>query len=293
VVYLEGVFLQILLRGVLVGGVYALLSVGLTLIFGVLDIPHFAYGDIMMLAMYTCFWLQFFTNMPLFPLLSIIFPLYLLVGFIIYRVVVSRLMEKPALSKILFMVGLSLFLQGLALFLWSADTRFVKSELEGLYVTIGEGKISLTYIVNFIAAMVFFLGFYIWLQRTFMGKAIRASAQNRELALATGINIQKVFLISFGIATAMSAVGATLFAPTYYVGPFVGIELTLKSFMIIVLGGLGSVEGALIGGLIIGIVEAFSSYFLSSEVKELAALIIFMGILLFRPKGLLGKEVKE
>lgn len=290
---MDGFLIQILLRGVLVGGMYALLSVGLTLIFGVLEIPHFAYGDVMMLAMYTCYWLQVFTGASLFLSIIIVFPLYLALGFILQKFVVNKIMDKPELSKMLFMVGFSLFLQGLALFVWTADTRFVKSELQNIYVDIGGGKISLTYIVNFVVAMLFFAGFYLWLQKTFMGKAIRASAQNKDLALVTGINIHKIFLVSFGIATVMSAVGAVLFAPIYYVGPFVGLELTLKSFMIVVLGGLGSIEGALLGGLIIGVVEALSSYLLSSEVKDLSALIIFLLVLLFKPKGLLGKEVRE
>ncbi|OYT56999.1 MAG: branched-chain amino acid ABC transporter permease [Desulfurococcales archaeon ex4484_217_2] len=290
---MDGFLLQILLRGLLVGGIYALLSVGLTLIFGVLEIPHFAYGDIMMLAMYTCFWLQVFTKTPIFLSIIIIFPLYLALGCVLQKTVVSRIMDKPALSKMLFMMGFSLFLQGLALFFWTADTRFVKSEFENMYIDVGGGKISLTYVINFIVAMIVFLGFYVWLQKTYMGKAIRASAQNKELALVSGINIQKIFLVSFGVATAISAVGAVLFAPIYYIGPFVGIELTIKSFMIVVLGGLGSIEGALLGGLIIGVAESLSSYFLSSEVKELTTFIIFMLVLLFRPKGLLGKEVRE
>jgi branched-chain amino acid transport system permease protein len=286
------ILLQLILRGLLIGGLYALLCVGFSLIFGVMQIPQFAYGDIIMVAMFTSYWFQVLNRASFMSSLLIILPIFFGVGLLFQKIFIEPILDKPELSKMIFFFGLSMTIQGLAQIAWSADTRFMKSGFDKIFIPISSANISLTSLLNFVIALIVFACFYIWLKKTYAGKSIRATAQERDLAMLNGINVKRVYLLSFGIGTAISCLGGVLFSPLYCITPFIGFDLTIKSFIIVALGGLGSIPGALIGGLMIGLAENLSAYYISAESKEVTIFVVFLLILLVRPNGMFGRGNK-
>jgi branched-chain amino acid transport system permease protein len=249
--------MQLIINGLLLGGIYALISIGLTLIFGVVEIINFAHGEFLMLSMYASYWL-----------------------FQLYGV-------APPLNQIFATVGVSLVLQNAALFFWKADYRTVRTAYSTL--SLGGLMISTPRLVAFIFALAIIAALLTFLKRTYTGKAIRALAQEKRAAMLMGIDIYRMYKIAFGIGIACVGAAGAILIPIYYAFPTVGAMFVLIAFVVVILGGYNSLVGALIGGLIIGLVEAFSGFFLSPHLKEAVYFVIFILILLFRPTGLLGR----
>jgi branched-chain amino acid transport system permease protein len=282
-------FIQVIIGGLLIGGVYALISLGLTLIFGVVHIVNFAHGEFLMLSMYTSYWL--FRLLGIDPYLSIlvIAPTFFLVGVLVQRGIFQPILEAPEVSRVFASLGLSILLQNLALFFWTADYRTVKTPYSALSLRAGDFMISFPRLVAFLTAAGITVGLYYFLKRTYTGKAIRATGQVPNVALLMGINTKRIFLLAFGIGSACVGIAGALLVPFYYVFPTIGAFFVLTAFVIVVLGGLGSVTGAFLGGLIIGVVEAVSGYFISNAFKEGIYFIIFWFLLIYKPAGLFGQ----
>lgn len=280
--------IQIVINGVLMGGVYALISLGLTLIFGVVRIINFAHGEFLMLSMYSSYWL--FQLLGVDPYLSIVViaPLFFIFGMLVQRMIFQPILNAPEVSQIFAAVGLVIVLQNLALFLWKADYRAVKTLYSAFSLEVGEFMISLPRLVAFLVAVVIMLGLYFFLESTYTGKAIRATSQDQEAALLMGINTRRIFILAFGIGSACVGIAGALMIPFYYVFPTVGAYFVLTAFVIVVLGGLGSMVGAFIGGLIIGVIEGLSGHFIGTAFKEAVYFIIFWFLLIYKPTGLFG-----
>ena len=283
------IIIQLIINGLLLGGMYALISIGLTLIFGVLEIINFAHGEFLMLSMFASFWLFQLYGIDPYLSLLIILPLFFLIGLAIQRAIIQPILNAPPLNQIFMTVGLSMVLQNLALFVWRADYRTVKTAYSALTLKTSGLMISFPRLVAFILAMGVIGALLIFLKKTYTGKAIRALAQDRRAAMLVGINVYRTYQIAFGIGIACVGAAGAILMPVYFVFPSVGALFVLIAFVVVVLGGYNSLTGALIGGLIIGVVDAFSGFFISPHLREAISFVIFILILLFRPRGLLGR----
>jgi branched-chain amino acid transport system permease protein len=280
---------QTIISGILTGGLYALVAIGLTMIFGVLKIINFAHGEFLMLGMYLSFFLT--TGLKLDPYFSVLFaiPIFFLIGIVIQKGLIDRVVRSSHDIQILLTLGLSLFLQNLALFIWGPHLKSMQSMYLLKVFRIGTLNINSTRLIAFVFALAMTGVLYIFLKRSDIGKAIRACSEERRGAQVVGINIQKMYLLAFGIGSACAGVAGTLLMPFYYVDPHVGMGFVLVTFVVVILGGMGSFIGALIGGFIIGIAEAFGAIILPAALKQVVTFVIFVLILFFKPTGLFGK----
>ena len=283
-------FLQALISGILVGGVYALIGIGLTIIFGVMRIINFAHGDIMMIGMYLTF--NLFTLFGVDPFASILvcIPLMFLFGAALQKLFVNRVLDALPQNQILLTIGLGLIMSNTIMLIYTSDYKILTTSYSSGSFKVMGISISQPLAISFIitAAITGFL--YWFLMRTDMGQAIRATAQDRKAAQLMGINVRRMSIISFGLGAALAGTAGALISPTYYIFPQIGSTFTLKAFVITVLGGMGSVIGATLGGILIGIAESLGAVYISSGWKEVLVYVIFLLVLLFKPAGLLGKS---
>lgn len=279
---------QSVVDGILMGGIYGLVAIGLTLIFGVMKIINFAQGALLMLGMYVTYWS--FTLLGINPYLSL--PLsaivLFLLGAFIQKTVLNRMLDAPEHNQLLVTLGISLIIENLALILWSPDFRSIK--MEGFKETISIGSIGVNTpkLIAFMFAIILSFALFMFLKHTMLGKAIRATSINRSGAALSGINTNRINYIAFGLGAALAGIAGTLITPFFYTSPTVGATFILKGFVVVVLGGLGNFIGALVGGLIIGISEALGGAFLPGSLKELMTYLIFILVLMLRPNGLFG-----
>jgi branched-chain amino acid transport system permease protein len=276
---------QVIISGLLAGALYAMVALGLGLIFGVMRVLNVAHGPILMLGAYTTFWL--FQQFGLNPYLSLVvsMPLLFVVGMVLHRALVSRVVDAPELSSLLLTFGVSIVLVNLAQLGFTSDLRSVEY-LTGSFA-LGPFAFSKSRVIACAFAIGITVGAFLFLQKTRLGKAIRAVSQSREVAQVCGINVQRIHMMSFGVASALAAAGGSLIAVMVAIQPDMGGIYTFKSFLVIVLGGAGNYPGALLGGLLLGLVEQLSSLFLTTQINEAVAYVLLVLVLLVRPTGLL------
>lgn len=276
------------LNGVLLGGVYALIALGLTLIYGVLHIINFAHGSLLMLALYGVFFLVAATGINPYLALPILTLGFFALGYLLQRSVIAKASHGRDENVLLVTLGVSIIIENLALFFWKADTRSLDSPLSFETVDLGFTFVPLTSVIAFVGAVLVALGLWLLIGFTDLGKAIRAVAKERQGAKLVGIDVDHMFAMSFGIGAAVLGAAACLMLPMFYVSPSVGHVFVLIAFTVVVLGGMGSFPGALIGGLIIGLTESLGSLYLGESLGQLGVFVIFIAVLLFRPTGLFG-----
>ncbi len=281
--------MQIFIQGLMIGGIYALAAAGLTLIAGVMNIINIAHGELMMLAMYITYFLYTLFNID--PLLSVVItlPLFFAVGCILQSLCIERLLTAPPISIIIFAAGLLFFTQNFAAFWWTQDFKVLRGYTTLTFDFIGL-KFTTTRLAILFAAILVTILLYIFLSKTRIGRAIRATSQNVEAAALMGVNVKMVRVIAFGLGVALAGLAGALLIPIYYLYPAVGTPFSVVALIVVFLGGRGSVFGALLGGFTLGIVEAFTGFYLALELKDIAAFIAFIIILLVRPWGLFGRR---
>jgi branched-chain amino acid transport system permease protein len=284
------IFLQSLISGVLIGGVYALIGIGLTIIFGVMRVINFAHGDIMMIGMYLTY--NFFTLAGVDPFVSIIFtiPLMFLFGAILQKMFINRVLGALPQNQILLTIGLGLIMSNAMMFIYTSDYKILTTSYSSSSFNIGTISISSPLAISFLITAAITLALYWFLMKTDTGQAIRATAQDREAAQLMGINVKRMSILAFGMGAALAGTAGALISPTYYIFPQIGSTFTLKAFVITVLGGMGSIVGATIGGVIIGVAESMGAVYISSGWKDVVVFVLFLLVLLFKPAGLLGKS---
>ena len=282
------ILIPALLNGLTTGAIYALVALGLTLIYGVLHIINFAHGSLLMVAMYGVFFLHALFGIDPYVALPIMVPLFFIVGYVLQRAVIGPASHGKDENILLVTLGLAIILDNGALFLWTSTTRTVDVPYAFSVVDLGVALIAVPRLVAFFGALAMAALLWLILARTDTGKAIRAVAREREGARLVGIQVEHIFAVSFGIGTACLAAAACLLLPTFYVTPQVGYTFVLIAFTTVVLGGMGSFPGALLGGLILGVVEALGGLFFGESLGEIGIYAIFILILLFRPTGLFG-----
>jgi branched-chain amino acid transport system permease protein len=280
---------QVLVNGILLGGIYALVSLGLTLIFGVMRIINFAHGQFLMLAMYATYWLFQLYGVDPYVSILIVVPLMLAIGMGAYRMIIQPIIDASEMTHVFATLGLNLSLQGIALFLWQGDFRGIRTSYSSMVIHLGPLYINLPRLIIFLCAIAAVLALFLFLKKTYTGKAIRASAQKRVAAQLMGVNLSKIYMIAFGIGIAIVGLTGAVLMPIYEVFPSVGSLFALVAFVVVVLGGLGNLGGALVGGIVIGVVESVSGVFIAPALKEGVYFIIFVVILLLRPTGIFGK----
>ncbi len=284
-----GILLQAAVNGLLLGGVYGLVSVGLTLIFGVMRIVNFAHGEFLMLGMYAAYWLGVLFGVHAYLALVPVGVLLFGAGVLIQWLLIRRVLGQADEAEILLTVGLAAFFQGVALFVWGADYRTIPTPLATASVAVGPVYFSVARLIAFFVALLLAGGLFLLLARTDLGKAMRAAAENREVALLLGIDTGRIYLVAFGIGTGLVGIAGGLMTPVLPTFPTVGTLFTLTAFVVVVLGGMGDVGGAMLGGAIIGITEALIATYVALDLAPLATFLIFIAILVVRPQGLFGK----
>jgi len=284
------IFFQSLISGILIGGVYALIGIGLTIIFGVMRVINFAHGDLLMLGMYATFYL--FTLGKIDPFLSIIItiPLMFLFGAFLQKFLINRILNALPQNQILLTIGMGLVMSNAIMLAFTSDYKILTTPYSSSSVTILGISISTPLVISFAITVAITIALYWFLLKTDTGQAIRATAQDREAARLMGINVKRMSIIAFGLGAALAGTAGALISPTYYIFPQVGSIFTLKAFVITVLGGMGSIVGATLGGVLIGIAESVGGAYLGSGWKEVIVFVMFLLVLLFKPSGLFGKS---
>jgi len=283
-------FVQSLISGILVGGVYALIGIGLTIIFGVMRIINFAHGDIMMIGMYLTFNLFTLAGVDPFVSIAVCIPVMFLFGGLLQKLFINRILNALPQNQILLTIGLGLIMSNTMMLIYTSDYKILTTDYSSSSFSLMGISISQPLAISFIITAVITAVLYWFLMKTDMGQAIRATAQDRQAAQLMGINVKRMSIIAFGLGAALAGTAGALISPTYYIFPQIGSTFTLKAFVITVLGGMGSVIGATLGGILIGIAESLGAAYISSGWKEVLVYVIFLLVLLFKPSGLLGKS---
>jgi len=284
--------LHILVVGLLLGGIYGLVSIGLNLIFGVIRIVNFAHGELVMLGMYGAY--LCYATLGLDPYVSvlIVMPAMFVLGLVVHRLILEPLHGESSM-QIFATFGLLIVFQNVVLALTRGEGYSVPSKLAGVTLGIGDIRVTMSRLIIFMALTLVAIALHVFLQRTLTGKSIRAVTQDGQAARLMGINVQRTFTISFGIGAALAGLAGVLLAPIYTLSPSIGGNFILAAFAVVVLGGLGSVAGAYFGGMIVGLVEAFAGFYIDPELKQGIWFLIFLAALIVRPTGLFGQVGAE
>jgi branched-chain amino acid transport system permease protein len=284
------VFLQSLISGILIGGVYALIGIGLTIIFGVMRVINFAHGDIMMIGMYLTYSLFTLAGIDPFASIVITIPLMFMFGAFLQKVFINRMQGALPQNQILLTIGLGLIMSNTMMLAYTSDYKILSTGYSSSSFNIAGISISTPLAISFLITAAITGMLYWFLLKTDTGQAIRATAQDREAAQLMGINVKWMSILAFGMGSALAGTAGALISPTYYIFPQIGSTFTLKAFVITVLGGMGSIVGATIGGVIIGVAESMSAVYISSGWKDVVVFVLFLLVLLFKPAGLMGKS---
>jgi len=282
--------IQSMLSGILIGGVYALIGIGLTLIFGVMRVINFAQGELVMVGMYTTFWL--FVLLGVDPFLSVVLtmPALFVLGALLQRSLINRVLDALPQNQILLTIGIGLVLSNTAMLVFTSDYRILSTSYSSSSVRLFGLPLSTPLLYCFLITAVITAVLYWFLVKTDIGHAIRATAQDREAAQLMGVNVRTMGVLAFGLGAALAGAAGALVSPTYYIYPQVGGAFTLKAFVVVVLGGMGSIIGATLGGVLIGVAESVSGTYIGSGWKDVCVYVIFLLVLLLKPSGLLGKS---
>jgi branched-chain amino acid transport system permease protein len=285
---------QSIMDGLLIGGVYATIAVGLSLAYGVMRIVNFCHGDILMVTMYISFFIFSWTGMN--PYLIVIFTMLIMfvIGCLFQQGIISSLLarekDREPVSVLLFTAALGIFITNMVLVVVGPSPKTANTQFTGKIFEAAGLFISIPKLISFVIAIGVTIALYFFLQKSETGRAIRATSQNREVAALMGINQKNMYTLAFGISLALVGISGALLLPYFSVTTSIGTVFGFKAFVIVVLGGMGSVIGALLGGLMIGVIEKVGTLLVSDTASTIAVFAVFVVILLFRPYGLLGKK---
>jgi len=286
-------FLQSLINGILLGGIYAACAAGFSLAFGVMGIVNLSHGDFVMLGAFVTYWLFVLLGWDPFLTLPITLAILFFLGFFLQKLMLNRLTGVPPIMSYLLTFGLHLVLSGLALRTWTADYRTLNTVYTGLNLIVFGLVLPYSRVATFLFAMVLILGLYFLLYRTEVGRAIRATAQDGEMARLMGVRIFRIYAFTFAVSVAITGLAGSLIAQTFVIYPQMGLPFTITAFCVVVLGGLGYVPGTLFGGLILGIFESLSTTYLTAGLSMALTFFLLLIMLLVRPGGIFGKGILE
>ncbi|MCE1158637.1 MAG: branched-chain amino acid ABC transporter permease [Spirochaetia bacterium] len=280
---------QLIVSGVLAGGLYGIISVGLTLIFGVLNLVNFAHGEFLMISMYISFWMSEIFNLNPYMSLPIVVAAMFVFGIIIQSIFIRPVTEASHEVQIVITLGLSTIMQNSALMAFSGNLRVLRTPFSESMIEIAGIFINTQRLLTFTLAILATIILYLYLTKSYFGKAIRATAQDSRAAKLAGINVPFVYMITYGIGIALVGLAGASIIPLFPVYPTIGWHFANIAFVAVVLGGLGSIPGAMVGGIIIGLIESIAGFYFGSEFQQAAYFIVFIIILIIRPTGLFRK----
>lgn len=278
---------QALVNGVIIGLLYLLMAVGFTLVFGVMRIVNFAHGEFYMLGAFSAYLLVSHWQMPFIAAVGLAFVIALALGWLIEELVLKPF-RNDELNGMIATIGLAMILQAGVLMLYGPDPQFMPAVAEGI-VSLGGVVLPMSrlYVVVFSVAVL--VALYVFLGHSRNGRALRAVVQDMEIATAQGIRARLIYPLGFGIGVGLAAVAGALMAPLFSVSPFIGATPLLKAFVVVILGGLGSIPGAALASLLLGVTESVASTFMNNSIAEILILVLVMLVLVLRPSGLLGR----
>jgi len=281
------------MSGLLLGGVYALIATGLNIIFGVVKITNFAHGELVMIAMYMTWFLWTSWSVNPYVSLFIVTPLMFLSGVVLQKVILEPMQDSSANMKIFVTLGLSVFLQNLMLFLYGGQFRTVTVGWADQTITIG--GITATYgrLLAFAVAVLLVIGIFYIMNRTMVGRVLAAVSEDRDTARMIGIPVRRFYLLAMGLGAAMTGIAGVLIIPFQAAYPMVGAHYTLMAFVVVVIGGLGNMTGALLGGLTLGIIETLTGTFIDPALQQVAVFVVFIIVLIVRPAGIFGGSARN
>ncbi|WP_303852107.1 branched-chain amino acid ABC transporter permease [Seleniivibrio woodruffii] len=286
-------YIESVINGILMGSIYGLTAVGLTLIFGVMKVVNFAHGSILMVGMFAAYWFITLTGLNPYLALVVVVPLLYFFGYYMQKIVIKPIFEaekhvREPITVIIVTTGIWYVLDNLALLVFGAEFRVAQTSVTGKMIDIAEMYFPVAKLIG--AGITFLLGVYLYwfLKHSRMGKAVRATSLDREAATLMGIKQSRIYNIVFGMGCACCGVAACVLVPFYYVYPTVGVPFDIKAFVIVVLGGLGSIPGAILGGIIIGIIETVGAQFMAATWTEMLIYAFFLVVLFVKPSGLFG-----
>ena len=280
--------LQLGLQGILMGGVYGLIAMGLSLIFGVMGVINFAHGPMIVIGMYISYWILILAGIDPYISLLASGALMFVLGYIIQALVVNRILDYPEAIQVVPLVAVGLVLENLALLFWGPDPRSPETAFALDTIWVGPVMMDVSRLIAFVLSLLLTAGVFLFLKLSRLGKSIRAAADNRVGAVLVGINVNRINNASFGLGAATTGAAGALLMPLMPVSPYLGHDFTLTAFVVVILGGLGNLAGAFVGGLILGLAESMASMFLPPTMKQVVSFSILIIIMLFRPQGLMG-----
>lgn len=285
------IIIQVTVWGLYAGCIYILLATGLNLIFGVMKVVNFAHGQLLMIGAYVTFTFFALSGFNPYVLLAASIPILILVGVSIERLCFRPILGTGKLNEIFISIGLIYILENAAAFIWTDEWRVIHSPYETITISIGGMQIPIDYIIIIAMTAGILAGLYIFLKKSSLGRAIRATSQNRKGAMLMGINVEQMDMLSFGIGAGLAGAAGTLWVVSGQVfNPYMGSIPAVKAFAIVIIGGLGSIPGAIIAGLILGVAENFTIFTLGGAWKDAIAFLILIIVLIFKPTGLFGES---
>lgn len=287
-------YLQTLIDALMIGGVYSVIAVGLSLIFGVMRVINWSHGESLMVSMLLALYMNQYTNLDPYVIMLIVGVVMFGYGYVLQSAVISRILAREKarepISCLLFTAGLGMVMSNGVQIIFGSKQVMAQTKYNGKALHLGELVVSLPKLIAFLVAVVAVVALWLFLQKSEYGRAIRATSQNRSVATLMGISEKRIYSVSFAIGTMLVGLAGGMLIPYFSVYPTVGSVFSNKSFIIVVLGGKGSVPGALLGGLIVGLIEKFGALFFSESVAQIIVFLMFIAILLFKPTGLLSKD---
>jgi len=298
-----GVLVPIMVWGLYAGCIYILLAIGLNLIFGVMKVVNFAHGEFLMVGAYITFWVYTISDVNPYLIVPVSMFLMAIIGIAIERLCFRPIMGTGKLNEIFLSLGLIYLFQNLAALLWTPDSRTIRSPYSDILVPIGSIKLPVDYIIIILITVIFLIVFHLFMKKATLGRAMRATSQNREAAALMGINVERMDMLSFAMGSALAAAAGSLWVISgQMVNPYMGSILAIKAFAVVIIGGLGSIPGAIIAGLTLGIAENVVPYLMQSLAavfdiamsfsawKDTIAFVILIIILILKPTGLFGEK---
>ncbi|MFP5240468.1 MAG: branched-chain amino acid ABC transporter permease [Acidobacteriota bacterium] len=287
--------IQAVINGIMMGAMYGLTALGLTLIFGVMKVVNFAHGSLLMVGMFAAYWLIKLTGIHPYLTLLVVPPLLFFFGYYMQNLLIKPVFKaeqqvRELLTVIIVTTGVWYVLDNLDLMLFGAEYRTVKTSITGTSFSIDDIIVSIPKLSGFVISVATAVGLWLFMVKTRTGKALQATSLDREAANLMGIDQYRIYNMAFGIGTAIAGIAGCVIMPFYYVYPSVGVVFDIRAFIIVVLGGLGSIHGAMLGGIIIGLIESVFSQFMPSTWTEAIIYAVFLVILFVKPSGFFGKK---
>ena len=286
---MDTVFLQAIITGLLLGGVYAAYSAGFSLIFGVMGVVNLAHGELIMLGAFTSYWMFVYLNMDPYWTTPFAMVFLFVFGYLLQKYIINRVIEQPHIMSYILTFGIHLMVANLALKFWTHDFRSITTSYSGMNAAFWGLHVPYSRLITFCLALLIIAALWFFLARTETGRAIRATSMDKEVARLMGVNIREIYAITFGIGAAITGLAGASISPFVIIFPEMGLGYTIIAFCVVVLGGMGYMPGALVGGLILGVAQSLTATYLSAGISVAITFLILFFMLIFRPSGIVGK----